>query len=195
MGNEIEKELEIIQQMIQNTKKRAMDSGNILIMWGLLFIVAMIFMQILQNTISTKRLTIYFWVFPVVGLILTLILKSKKREKKKLKTYADKIVGAIWLACGFSLATIKIVFIVSSHNIEFIFTASIFFVIIGIGMIISGYVYQWSILKLVGLFWWLGAILIQLLPQNYLPMVFLNQLGLGLIVPGLIANHLNKKEG
>ena len=190
----LEEEIEIIQRMIQSTRKKAMDSGNIFILWGVLILTATGLVQMLIWLNLSTFINYVLWIIPVVGIILTLYLKKKREVKTEIKSFVDKIVSATWFACGLGIAVLSIISFISPNTSSFeIVYVSIVILIIGIGIIISGVAYQWKLLSALGILWCASAIIVQLVPPSYLIILICLIFGIGMVIPGIISNYQLKK--
>ena len=192
----LEEEIEIIQRMMHATRKKAMDSGNVFILWGVLVLAATGLVQTLVWLNLSTFINVVIWLFPVVGIVFTLYLKKKREQATKVKFFVDKIVAATWFACGLGIAVSSVIFFISptASSLDIVYV-SVVMLFIGIGVIISGAAYQWRMLTVLGVLWCIAALIVQFIPPSYLiisiPLIF----GVGMIVPGMIANYeLNKLE-
>ncbi|MBU8921553.1 MAG: hypothetical protein KOO63_07015 [Bacteroidales bacterium] len=188
-------EIEIIQRMIQETRKKVMDSGVYFILWGMLTLVATGAFQISAWRDKLQFMPYIVWAFPVLGIVITLVLKNKREKKEKIVTFVDKVVSATWFACGFGIASLSLVSHLGSDSTG---VGSIFLsfvsIIIGIGMIITGAAYRWKVFSSIGILWWLVAVVMQIVPSEYMAVIFCLMIGLAMVVPGIIANILKNRN-
>ena len=187
---EVHQQLEMIQQMIQATRKKAMDTGDIFILWGVLELVVLGLAQLFDPPI------LHYIGFPlfVLGIGLTVYLVKRRKRKTRIRTFVDKFVSATWFGCVSAIAVAALMSHLSPNfeNPEIMFIVCL---IVGIGLMISGSAYQWRVLSGVGFLWWIGAVLVQVMPSEYIGVISALLLGFGMIVPGIVAQiHLKKIE-
>lgn len=91
--------LELITQMIQNTRKNLdAGSGNMFLLWGYVSVLATL--VVFAGVYFTKN-SVWMWGFwgiPVVGYTLSYFLLW--RQQKPVKTYADKVLADAWKYLG-----------------------------------------------------------------------------------------------
>ncbi len=91
--------LELITQMIQNSKKNLrLGNVNILLLWGYLCTITALVVYVLI-LITGNPLWNWLWLaIPVIGFPVMYWLK--KKEDKPVLTYTDKVLLAIWSNIG-----------------------------------------------------------------------------------------------
>jgi len=191
----VQEEIEIIQRMMESTRKKAMDSGNIFILWGTLVLTAAVIAKIFAWLHLSAISHYVILLFPVGGVAMTLHLKKKRERKTRVVFFVDKIIAATWFATGLSIAVSSAVFLISPllTSLQNIYV-SIIILFIGTGITISGAAYQWKALKIVGLLWCASAVAVQFIPPSYFAITIIFIFGLGLIIPGLLANYQLRKS-
>lgn len=92
--------LELITQMIQNTRK-SLDagSGNMFLLWG--YVSVVVALVVCTGLYLTKNPAWMwgFWGIPVIGYPLTLVW-ARKQQRKPIKQYVDKVLNEIWQILG-----------------------------------------------------------------------------------------------
>ena len=93
--------LELITQMIQNTR-RNLDAGggNMFLLWGYVGVVVTLGVlaawSLTENTVALWG----FWALPVVGWLLSWWFGRKWRKEQRAKDYTDRIVRQVWQIIG-----------------------------------------------------------------------------------------------
>ena len=91
--------LELIAQMIQNSKKNLqVGRGNQFILWGWLgAITSLVVMGMLMWTKNPMWNWLWFAI-PVIG--WPVMMWQMKKEKKPVVTFTDKVLKAVWMSIG-----------------------------------------------------------------------------------------------
>ena len=94
-----EESLELIAQMIQNSKKNLqVGRGNQFILWGWLgAITSLVVMGMLMWTKNPAWNWLWFAI-PVIG--WPTMMWQMKKEKKPVVTFTDKVLKAVWMSIG-----------------------------------------------------------------------------------------------
>ena len=127
--------LELIAQMIQNSKKNLqVGRGNQFILWGALgAITSLAVMTMLLLTNSPMWNWLWFAI-PVIG--WPVMMWQLKKEEKPVITFIDKVMKAVWTTIG-SIGMLSILLMAYvAHNTHLIIPCTI--LLIGIGSAISG---------------------------------------------------------
>ena len=102
--------LELITQMIQNTR-RNLDAGggNMFLLWGYVGVVVTLGVlaawSLTENTVAlwgfwALPVVGWFWALPVVGWSLSWWFGRKWRKKQRAKDYTDRVVRQVWQIIG-----------------------------------------------------------------------------------------------
>lgn len=91
--------LELIAQMIQNTKSEmAKNAGSPFLIWGYMtVIVSLLIWYLLKETGNYQWQWLWF-LLPAVSFPATLWFARK--QEQKVKTYIDRIIGYVWIVFG-----------------------------------------------------------------------------------------------
>lgn len=127
--------LELIAQMIQNSKKNLqVGRGNQFILWGWLgAITSLVVMGMLMLTNNPMWNWVWFAI-PLIG--WPVMMWQLKKEEKPVITFIDKVMKAVWTTIG-SIGMLSILLMAYvAHNTHLIIPCTI--LLIGIGSAISG---------------------------------------------------------
>lgn len=94
--------IEIISTMINRTRERYLGSGNIMLMWGYLVVIATVLVWVMLDTTHNGDWNWLWFAIPVVGGIATPIMARKEKEQKRVTTYSDMITSKLWTIFGLS---------------------------------------------------------------------------------------------
>ncbi len=187
-------EIKFIKKIIDDSKRTVIDDGKGYIFWGIIVTIGLLtnyLMYVLEIEISF----IWAWIILIgFGWIYSIISFFFSNDKKpKSHNFATKLLRTIWLTCGISMTIIGFVGVFSGA-INGMFVSPIISSILGIGFMISGYIYNLNWVKYLSIGWWTGSIVMFLFPgvQSILIMAFM--MLVFQVIPGIILYNKFKKE-
>lgn len=146
--NEIES-LELISQMIRNTKTRVVKhAGTPFLIWGYATVLIAFVVWYLVTSTGNYHWHLLWFALPVVCVPLN--YWANRKQEAVVKTYVDRVVNYIWIVFGAAA------FLISTA--AFIMPVPILFVILllmGMGTILTGMVIQFKVAVVCGI---LGAL-------------------------------------
>lgn len=104
--------LDLITQMINKAKDACHDTGIAAIMWGA--VIAICSLVRFSEKQFNYRLPFDIYLLTFIALIPQIYLNIKEKKEKKVKTYDDAFMNALWM--GFGISIFLLVFI---NNIMF----------------------------------------------------------------------------
>ncbi|TET47847.1 hypothetical protein E3J62_00115 [candidate division TA06 bacterium] len=182
-NGEVLQELRIIRSMIEKTKQRTADNGIYMVVWGWLAFL---------GCIATYALTVFrqyhfIWIpwAAVVGLgtISNIVLPKRGSENGHAKTYIGNAMMNLWIACGVGMTIIGFVGSLSP-NISYRPIFPVISIILGIGAFASGGIVDWRPLRIIGVVWWAGAIVMMFAPVLYHSLIMAVVIVPAYLVPG-----------
>jgi hypothetical protein len=188
---QVEQEISIIKEMIDKTRKKTADSGHMLIYMGIFSIIATIAIGLM----GMYQLDQYFMpaiiVMALVNAFIGYRIASKNGEQEKVKTYAKTLFLHVWMMCGF--AAVLIVFLFPYLNLYPFHAAPVLTsLVMGIGVFITGSLFELKYVQWGGLVWWIGAVLIALLEGQFTIVIMVANIIFGWIIPGFLLNKQYK---
>ncbi|MCK5332040.1 MAG: hypothetical protein KAK01_11565 [Candidatus Marinimicrobia bacterium] len=155
----IQEDLAIIKQIMQESRQSVTNIGINLVVWGGIVIICLLFTyySMTHETIISEALIwgIGFslaWAFE-----LRLYIKNKKKNHDS--TFSGNILSRLWLTILISMMIIGI-FGELSGAISGGAGSGVIAVLLAIGYIVTGTIMNSGWVKLLGIGWWLGSILI-----------------------------------
>lgn len=137
--------LELISQMIQNTKTRVVKhAGTPFLIWGYATVLIALVVWYLVTSTGNYQWNLLWFVLPIVCIPFN-YWANRKRESV-VKTYVDRVVNYIWIVFGGTA------FLISTA--AFIIPVPILFVILllmGMGTILTGMVIQFKVAVVCGI--------------------------------------------
>ena len=185
--------LELITQMIQNTKfKMVKNAGTPFLVWGYMTVVTSLLVWYLLKETGN-----YYWQFlwlfmrllmPAVSYPVTIY--SQRKKQRMAKTYIDRIVGYVWVVfglCGLLISCVSMIY----------WSLPILFVILlmmGMGTTLTGLIINMKLVTVsgvLGIFASLGCLYIDKFDQILLfalAFVFM------MVIPGHYLNIMSKRR-
>ena len=153
-----EESLNLIKSLVEDNRKLALGSGLPSIIWGVFVMLALVLTYWgVHRPMRTGWYYLLVWVIAsALGFTLSYLVESK-REKSKVSTFSQQLLGVIWLAQGVTMMILA--FVASSAGVLNLYAISpIMGTVLGSAYFINGHLNQYKWLKLVGFFWWLTSI-------------------------------------
>ncbi|MCR4410773.1 MAG: hypothetical protein QHH43_10580 [Candidatus Saccharicenans sp.] len=188
-----EQELRFIREMVERTRKITAGSWMFLLIWGFVPILGVIGMYILA---ALKK---YSWIWPnwiffvAAGIVFSLIYGPKIQRQTGIKTYAQKAAYSISVACalGFILAG----FILPMLKLyPWGMIPVMMSLMAGVLIFSLGGLFEWALLKWCGALFWIGALVMVFIHENYRALLFVPLIIFGYIVPALVLRARYKKQ-
>ena len=188
-----ELEISMIKQIMDDSKKIVVDDGKGYIIWGALIVIGLLgtYFLILGKLYEYIG---WLWIASIgAGWVYTIIIHAVKGHKKKVRTFAGKILGAVWFSCGI---TMTIVGFVGTGTGSFgAYTISpMMSVILGIAYFVTGVINGQGWVRNLAAGWWIGAIVTFIWTGINSLLVFAGMMVVLQIIPGIVLYSKFKKE-
>ncbi len=188
-----QQELAFIKKVMTDSRKILIDDGRGFVFWGLLisFGLLITYLSVVQSWETSLS-----WCWPALitlGWIYTIVTEIRSEKKRRVKTFAGKIVGAVWISFGISATILGFVGTVSGayHGV---IISPLISVLLGSAYLISGLLYGKSWVSYLSIGWWGGAILMFFMQNLETLLIMIAMLVLFQIIPGIILYREFKKE-
>lgn len=182
--------LSIISGMINHAKNKFSENGHLYLLWGWL-----VFASSIAHFICLKFQLLphpeAVWGATWLGVIYQIVFLSKQKKKEKVKTYADEIVGYVWLA--FAIMMFITIFLMSK-NAAFEKMYPMFLVLYGMPTFLCGIIFRFPALKFGGLCCWALAIAASFVSWDYQLLLLALAVFTAWIIPGYLLREKFKKE-
>lgn len=194
---QIQQDLSIIKDMIEKTKKETADSGYFFIGLGLLSIFSVIIISFLEykrmEHLEHLVVPMFLFMFFASGAIGYFTI-NRPEKKERVKSYPKTICYSIWFACsvpvvitGFLLPMLKII----PYSLVPVLTT----LILGIGVFVTGVIFESRYIYWSSAFWWCGALAMAFVHSYWRALIMVAILMFGWVLPGIILNRQYKKYG
>lgn len=187
-------ELSVIRKIMEDSRRVNIDNGIHYIFWGILITAALLINYAMLLTKTADQYTGVMWlVLMALGGITDAVIGKKQQVKRKVETFAGKILASLWFASGIAMFTFGFIgTMTKAYNP--IFVCPIISTALGISYFTSGAIQQIKWLQNIALGWWAGGILLFIFPSIHTLLVFALMLILFQLIPGIILNKKSKQE-
>lgn len=188
MKSESQKQLDLIEEMIAQTKTNISEGSIFYLLWGWLVVIAAGLHYFLLNYSDYNHPYIAWPILMTLGAVISAVIGNRQEKKKRVKTFVDRAIGYLWL--GFTISLILVLVCMIKIRPEGAYPIVI--LLYGLGTFVSG-----GILKFPPLIW--GGIVSWLLGLAALFVSFSDQLLLiiaavvfSYIIPGYLLSKSKK---
>jgi hypothetical protein len=188
-----ELEINMIKQIMDDSKKIVVDDGKGYIIWGILIVIGLVGTYILIQSRLYEFIG-WLWVASIgAGWVYTIFKHVISGHKKKVRTFAGKILGALWFSCGITMTLIG--FVGTGTGSYGAYTISpLMAVVLGIAYFVTGIIYGQPWVRNLAAGWWLGAVATFIWSGMYSLLVFAGMMIVLQIIPGIILYSKFNKE-
>ena len=172
--------LQLIESMINKARNKFNESGTLYLVWG----VAVFFCstaQFIAGYIYHYQHTYYVWSLTWLVFIYQVIFLARKKKKEKVKTYADEILGYVWICF---VACMMVLMFILQYSKAFHLIYPVILVIYAIPTFLSGVILKVKPLFMGGIFCWVLAISSMLIAQQFHLLLVSVAVLLAWIIPG-----------
>jgi hypothetical protein len=174
--------LKLIEEMIMQAKGKFGENGHLYLLWGwVIFICSTFHFIALKWNLLSKPEMIYMLTW--AAFIYQGFYSYKNRAKKKVSSYTDDLIGAVWLV--FVCSGMLMAFVVSQKaGWETIYP--LILMIYGIPTILSGVILRFKPLIYGGIFCWILCIVSPFVPFVYSLLFISFAVLVAWIIPGYL---------
>ena len=158
--------LEVIESMINRAKNQFSENGTLYLLWGWWVFVCSIAQFILLNVVHYEKHWIVWWSMWVI-LIYQLFYLRKKRNRTRVRTYTDEIIGFVWIT--FFILIVLLVFLIARADNENIagMIDPAFLILYGMPTFLSGIILKFRPLIIGGIGCWILSVIASFVSTEY----------------------------
>ena len=186
-------EIRLIQEMIERTKKITAGSWMFFLVWGIVVILGIGGMYTLVFIEKFSWIWLNWVVFMGIGVIFSIVYGKKFEKLEGARTYANIATGHVCFACGMAFILVGFIFPLLklySWGLISVLTS----MVAGILVFTLGGIFEWILLKWCGVIWWLGAVGMIFVHENYRGLLVIPLLLIGYIMPALVLRSMYQKQ-
>jgi hypothetical protein len=186
-------EIRLIQEMIERTKKITAGSWMFFLVWGIVVILGIGGMYALVSIEEFSWIWLNWAVFVGIGVIFSIVYGKKLEQLEGARTYANITTGHVCFACGMAFILVGFIFpLLKLYSWGLI--AVLISMVAGILVFTLGGIFEWNLLKWCGVIWWLGAVGMIFVHENYRALLVIPLLLIGYIMPALVLRSMYQKQ-
>jgi hypothetical protein len=179
-------ELNIIKTIMTDSRKIAIDNGIHYIFWGLVVTAALITNYIFLLThVSGQYIGLLWFILMTCAWIVSAFIAKREAKTRKVKTFAGKILSAMWMASGITMMIFGFVGTVSGA-INPIFICPVISTVLGANYYTSGVLHSHKWLRNLSWGWWAGAIAMFIFPTIHTLAIFAVMMICFQTIPGIV---------
>jgi len=180
-----EQSLQVIQSMIEKAKNQFSENGHLYLLWGWVVFVCSVAQFILLKIVQYEK-HYYVWMLCWVAVIYQFYYLRKEQRRQQVKTYADKMVGFIWISffvlmvlIGFSLGQ-------AGETNYYKLIGPVFLALYGVPTFLCGILLRFRPLVTGGIGCWALSVLSHFIPYDYQLLLLAAAMIIAWIIPGYI---------
>lgn len=180
---ELQQEIVRIRQLMEAGQQAADAGGRHFIAWGVLVALG----AVATHVVIGQRLAVPVWAIWVTvlaaGWALALWLARRGRARAAVRTVADRLLAWLWLGCAAAMSAAAAA--AAGDLLPAQAVAGVVALVLGAGYCASApLVGRWLIILAVA--WWVGGLVLLMMPQLPTLLVFAGLLLLLQVVPGIV---------
>ena len=184
--------LQVIHEMIENTKSKFRDNGFFYLLWGWLVLIASLAEFILMN-LEIEYAWLPWPVTMIGGGIVSGIAGYRLGKKATVRTFFDTAILSLWLA--FTITLFIVLFAAGAGRISWSMANVIIIALYGLATFISGSMMKFKPLIFGGIFSWVIAVVgLLVAPWFSLPLVSVSVI-VAYLIPGYMLKSRAKVHG
>lgn len=179
-------QLQLITEMIANTKVRISEGSVFYLLWGWLVVLAAAVNYYLLQFTDTTQHWIVWPILMTLGGVFTAVISARKRKKVRVKTFVDRALSYLWTAFVVSLLLVLIGMVKLGPQKVY----PIIIILYGLGTFVSGGILKFKPLMIGAVTSWLIGLYAFFVPFH----IQLILISLAIIASYIIPGHLLAKS-
>jgi len=177
--------LAYIKQIMNDTRRSQNDNGIISIVWGILVTLGQIGNFVLTETRIWNG---FMWLWLGVGLIgwLFVYIETRAKKEQTVRTFASKILASLWVSAGISMTVIGFG-AASSGLVNGYAINPLISTVLGGTYYVTGLLNGKKLDQKLSYGWWLGAVVMFMLPGPFSFLLFAFMMVLFQVIPGILS--------
>ncbi|MBL7768702.1 MAG: hypothetical protein JNK20_07000 [Flavipsychrobacter sp.] len=177
--------LALIESMINKAKNQFSENGHLYLLWGWVVFICSLG-QYLGMRILKIQESYYVWILTWVAVIYMIIYLVKNKKKRRVVTYTDELLGAIWIAFSIVMCLSGFILGQTMGTRFYELLNPIYLTIYGMPTFISGVVLKFRPLKTGAAVCWVLAVLSTFIPVTEHLLLIAIAMVAAWIIPGYL---------
>jgi hypothetical protein len=171
----------VIKSMINQARNQFTENGHLYLLWGWVILICSAGHFIMQQVVQVKYYY-FIWLLVLPVFIYQVIYVKRKIKQSRVRTYADEMMGYVWLV--FSVSTLLLVALLTNRFTNPGYQTIIWLVMYGMPTFLSGVIIRYKALMAGAICCWLLAIASSFVPVQYHMLLLSAAVICGWIIPG-----------
>ena len=185
--------LAVIQSMIETAKNHFSENGHLYLLWGWVIFVSSIGQFVLLTIVHYPNHSIV-WFLPWLAVIYQVIYLSKKEKRKRVNTYADRIIGFVWVAFFILLVLFGFILGYELKTDYYRLVCPISLALYGMPTLLSGIILRFGPLILGAIGCWILSVSSLFAPYEYQILFLSAAMIIAWIIPGYLLRKKYKSQ-
>ena len=178
-------EIALIRRVMEESRRFAFDNGKYYLTWGIIITMA-IFAQYAVILTKNESVSSWIWIVAVcLGWIISIVMGMREPSKLGGWPVGAKLISLIWISSGVSMMIIGFVGPMTGALHDWAICPAIA-TVMGGAYTVSSLVYRMKWVTMVGIAWWVGALVMFAVKGIATLPIFGTMMILFQIVPALV---------
>lgn len=180
-----EQSLQVIQSMIEKAKNQFSENGHLYLLWGWVVLICSIAQFVLLKIVHYEKHYLV-WIACWLAVIYQFIYLRRKHRQQRVRTYADRIIGFVWMT--FFILMMLIGFLIGQKGSEeyYKLIGAVFLALYGMPTFLSGILLRFRPLMIGGIGCWVLSVLTRFIDYDYGLLLLAAAMIIAWIIPGYI---------
>jgi hypothetical protein len=185
--------LQVIQSMIEKAKNQFSENGHLYLLWGWVVFGCSIAQFILLKFVQSDKHYLVWFACWLAAFYQFFYLRKQSRGKR-VKTYADRMIGYIWISFIILMVLIGSSIAVTGGEEYYKFFAPAFLAMYGVPTFLSGVFLQFRRLITGGIGCWALSLLAHVIPYEYQLLLLSAAMIIAWIIPGYALRKMHQQS-
>lgn len=188
-----EQSLQVIQSMIEKAKNQFSENGHLYLLWGWVVFICSVAQFVLLKIVHYEKHYIV-WMACWLAVIYQFVYLRKKHNLQKVRTYADNIIGYVWITFFILMVLIGFLLGQTGDNENYKFISPAFLALYGMPTFLSGILLRFRPLVIGGIGCWVLSVLTRFIDYDYQLLLLAAAMIIAWIIPGYILRSNYQKQ-
>ena len=177
--------LQVIHSMIEKAKNQFSENGHLYLLWGWVVFVCSMAQFILLKFVQSEK-HYFVWFATCLAFAYQIFYLRKQNRRQRVKTYADRIIGFIWIS--FVVLMILIGFSIGRIGGEdyYKLISPAFLAMYGVPTFLCGILLKFQPLVIGGIGCWVLSVIAHFIPYDFQLLLLSVAMIIAWIIPGYI---------
>ena len=182
----------VIQKMIDTAKNQFSENGHLYLLWGWVILICSV-AQFLLISVFHYQYHYMVWMLTWVAFIYQMFYIIRKKRREKIRTYADKILGFVWIVFMILMCLFGVLFGNELGDNYYKIMSPGFLALYGMPTFLSGIILRFTPLIIGGIGCWILSVIALYTPYEYQLLLVSAAMVVAWIVPGYLLRAKYKK--